>query len=175
MKFGVDKLFDTLIEELKELENNGLEININGEIKIYFALAIFVGDNLALHSALGFVKCSSSNYPCRFCKATKINVQTSTVIDPALLHNRHNYSEDLKLNDRSKTGLASECIFNQLISYHVTENMSVDIMHDILNGICIYDMALLIKNLISETNITLEMINERIINFYYGIQENDRP
>lgn len=61
-------VFEKVITELKFLQNEGINIHIpTGEIKIHFDLALIVGDNLGLHSILGFVESFRANKFCRFC------------------------------------------------------------------------------------------------------------
>lgn len=43
------------------------------------------------------------------------------------------------------TGIYKEPIFNQLNFFHATTNYSIDIMHDIFEGICHYNMCHIIK------------------------------
>lgn len=64
------------------------------------------------------------------------------------------------------------CIFNEFPSYQITINSICDFMHDITEGICRYDMALIIKNLIDINFISLEILNNHIELFDYGMTEN---
>jgi len=48
------------------------------------------------------------------------------------------------------------CIWHELSNFHVTNNLSCDLMHDVLEGILRYDMAeiiILLKKNISLLNI----------------------
>lgn len=65
-------LLDPLIEIFKELEEEGLILNINGkEIRIYVVLSLIIGDNLALNELIGLTKSFNSSYFCRFCLTPK--------------------------------------------------------------------------------------------------------
>lgn len=60
---GNDRIFVNLINELIDLENNGIELNFsNNTVKIYFSIGLVVGDNLGVNSVLGFSKSFSSNH-----------------------------------------------------------------------------------------------------------------
>lgn len=49
--------FASLIEELNFLEQNGITINVNGNIyKIYFVLSLLFSDNLGIHAMCGFIQ-----------------------------------------------------------------------------------------------------------------------
>lgn len=53
----------------------------------------------------------------------------------------------------------------------MSENYSVDIMHDIL-GVCKYDIGLMLKTLIYYLNyFTIDTLNDRIESFNYGFIE----
>lgn len=78
-----------------------------GKTKIYFKLGLILGDNLGLHSLLGFVENFNANYCCRFCKMTKIQRSLATVEDKSLLHTYHSYEHDLNLKNPNLTGIKS--------------------------------------------------------------------
>lgn len=78
-------------------------------------------------------------------------------------------------NDQSETGIKEPCIFNQLKSFNVTENLSTDLMHDWLLDVFRHDIPLLINSLIECISLDLNMINSQILNFDYGADSNDKP
>lgn len=41
--------------------------------------------------------------------------------------------------------IKKECVFNALEDFHATDNLSIDIMHDLFEGVCVLDMADIIK------------------------------
>ncbi|XP_074107762.1 uncharacterized protein LOC141533012 [Cotesia typhae] len=55
----------------------------------------------------------------------------------------------------------------------ISENYSIDVMHDFLEGICQRDLQLFFTSLIETRLISLEELNERIQAFDYGL--NNRP
>ncbi|KAF0693247.1 Uncharacterized protein FWK35_00033783, partial [Aphis craccivora] len=58
--------------ELNYLENTGISVTHNNKVQqIFFSLGLIIGDNLGLHSVLGFTESFVSRYPCRFCKTIK--------------------------------------------------------------------------------------------------------
>ena len=66
-KVTLSEIFAKAVQELQFLENEGIFIQTpSGMMRLYFALAGFIGDNLASHTILGFLKSFSSNHPCRF-------------------------------------------------------------------------------------------------------------
>lgn len=66
-------------------------------------------------------------------------------------------------------------MLNSLTYFHTTENFSVDVMHDILEGVGQYELKLLFSYF-KEQHVTLEELNSRIQSFDYGFMErNNRP
>jgi len=118
---------------------------------LYFSLALIVGDNLGLHSILGFSESFMANFPCRFCKTSKADCNTQTTQNNNSLRNMTNYSEDLIINNLALTGIKEPCIWNNVINFHVTNNFSVDLMHDCLEGVCSYDLSEILKSFILNT------------------------
>lgn len=110
-----------------------------GDKHIYFILALITGDNLGLNGVLGMVKSFSANYFCRFRKMNKTdtqNVNTRCVEECALLRDPVNYKEDLQLNSYVQTGLKEECTFHDVPSFHIADNLSVNELHDLRDGLC---------------------------------------
>lgn len=167
--FG-NRVFHPVIDDLKSLESDGIQVF--GQ-KIFFLLTVCIGDNKGVNSMLGFTECFIANYYCRHCKMHKNDAKKSCVENPKLLRNRENYIADLKLNDISKTGIHSVCVFNSLKYFHATENYAVDVMHDIFEGILKYEIALILKRFIYEDKyFSLEQLNERIAAFDFGLYEH---
>lgn len=160
-------IFSPLVDELKYLKNTG--ITIGDKKTLYFDIGLFIGDNLGLNSILGYVESFSANYFCRFCKTPKQQTHSQLHEDKSNLRTPQNYSQDIELSDYSITGIKENSLFNEIEDFHVTYNYSVDIMHDILEGVCIYDLCLILKYFIFEISIfSLATLNSIISTFDYG-------
>jgi len=172
-EFGNSRIFQKLISSIKYLENSGIDITVeNKNYKIYFKMVLILGDNLGLHSILNLSESFMFNYPCRFCKSSKLECNFSTVEDVSKLRNKENYCSDLEINNLSLTGLKGPSIWNELSNFHVTSNFSVDIMHDVLEGVCNYDLSFILLTFINDFKyFSLEILNNRIQYFSYG--QND--
>ncbi|CAI6377673.1 unnamed protein product [Macrosiphum euphorbiae] len=169
-EYGNHAVFSELISELKFLETTGIDILYNGKInKVFFSLGLILGDNLGLHSMLGFSESFIANFPCRFCKSHKTECQHQVEQIDNNLRNEVNYSNDVAVDDLTLTGIKQLCIFNEINSFHVTKNYAVDIMHDILEGVCKYDIGMMLKTMIYDLNyFTIDILNDRIESFNYG-------
>ena len=97
-------------------------------------MSLILGNNLGVHSLLGFVERFTANHPCRACKIHKNSIQQNSSLDTKLLCNKENYEIDLVLNDISRTGISQRYIFIYLLCFHAVENLSFDLMHDIYPG-----------------------------------------
>lgn len=167
---GNEKAFHMLLEELNFLEEEG--ILIFGQ-RVYFALTLMLGDNLGIHSILGFTEGFTANYPCRLCRMHKRLVQRMVSVPQHFLRTPDNYAADVETNDQSLTGVYENCVFNQVNTYHVTVNQSVDIMHDILEGVAKYDMSRILDYFIYQrAYFSLETLILRVNDFDYGPTES---
>lgn len=168
---GNEMAFHHLVKELIQLEN-GIEIKTRtGYIKVHFVLGVIVGDNLGLNTILGFVQSFNAKRYCRICTRCKNDMQKDCCEEPEYFRNKDNYVKDLLANNFTETGIKSLCIFNELRSFHVTDNIYFDIMHDIYEGVGVYDVCNILNALISENLITISILNNRKDLFQYGDTE----
>lgn len=175
--FGNKFVLNPLIEELNFLQNNGIDLTVNNmPMKLYFKLGLIMGDNLGIHSMLGFSESFMCNYSCRFCKIHRNDSKNVTNTNNLLLRTPESYKSDLNLNNISYTGLKENCEWHALQGFHCTTNYVVDVMHDIFEGICIYDISALLKILVFEYKLfTIEMLNNRLRSFNFGHENSNKP
>ncbi|KYQ54177.1 hypothetical protein ALC60_13453 [Trachymyrmex zeteki] len=163
------EVFAPIINELRDLETNGIVIQTDSEYTIYFALCQILGDNLGQHVVTGFVESFNADYYCRFCKEHKSIMRRQLRENILVFRNRINYEDDVLTNNVSQIGIKTRCIWHVLNSYHVTENLECDIMHDLFEGVCHYDLCPILDYLINHMGFfNLETLNDRIQNFDYG-------
>lgn len=130
------------INRIKNLETQGIKIEVLDKIyHIHFILAFVVGDNLGLNTYLGFASSFNSNYYCRACKRSKFEMQSDITEHENSLRTIDNYTTDIMTNNEKLTGIKENCVFNNIKSFHVTNNFYFDIMHDLFEGICRYDIT----------------------------------
>ena len=68
-------VFSRLIDEIKFLQKYGITVSTpTGNKQIYFVFILLLGDNLGLHSLLGFNESFRSNLFCRFCLTIHDNI-----------------------------------------------------------------------------------------------------
>ncbi|KAF0706641.1 SAM domain-containing protein, partial [Aphis craccivora] len=163
-KFGNNVIFRPLINELNFLRTTGIDfdlVNFKGNIK--FDLGLIIGDNLGIHSITGFVESFSSNYPCRMCRSNKFEIKKQCYADTSLLRNLEQYHLDVVENNISNSGIKEACV-------------GVDIMHDLLEGVCKYDMSFLLLYYTQHLQLfSLQTFNERLVCFNYGPDKRNKP
>ena len=174
-KYSFNTLLEYLVEDLKTLASTGLDICVNDElINVKVAIGQVSGDNLGMHGLFGFVESFIANHPCRHCLVHKHDMQGLFFEDSSILRDKKSYSEDLERvyldpNHRSNCGIVTGCLLNELDYFHVTENYTPDVMHDLLEGICPYIVRLFLCVLMREKKLfDLNFLNDRIQSFNYG-------
>ena len=173
--FGNEAVFQKIIEAMN-LSEQGIQINVNGKTQtIHFQLTLILGDNLGLNSACGFVESFRAVRYGRFCTATSTMCEYMTYEDTKLLRNKTNYEQHVK-NASYSSGIKEECVFNSVKNFHVTENKTVDMMHDVCEGIIPYTHSRILTMLVTvDKFFTLEQLNEEIEKFNYGDYETNKP
>jgi hypothetical protein len=129
------------------------------EVVVYFVMIALIGDNLGLNSLLGFMESFVADFFCRICRAGKLITRSATFEDESLLRTPNNYSEDVLT---LAYGVKEECIFNEIPHFDCSINITSDIMHDLFEGVCRYDMAKIIQHFLTEKLFTIEQLNDRI-------------
>lgn len=170
-KYGNKATFDLLIDQINLLQKNGLEIvTSQGTFTVHFILGLVIGDNLGLHTILGYIRnFSNSNYPCRTCKMHKSETRSSVLESPYLLRNLDNYKLDVLTDNLTLTGIYEDSAFNRVDHYHVVQNYYCDIMHDLFEGVCKYVVCDLILYYTEQIKLfSLTTLNNRKQLFDYG-------
>jgi len=175
--FGFHNVVKPCVDTFLELQSEGIVVKTDkGSRRVRFCLGCILGDNLGVSEILGFMG-ASANYYCRMCKARKQQCQFMLREDKSLLRNEENFLEDLRKLP-SEGGIKENVQFNKIPGYHVTDNCSVDILHDFLEGICSYDMNAILHNLVIERKIvsyeTL-IFRLRTFNYYQNGLRNEPP
>ena len=173
-KYGFGPLLEPMINELQHLEQQGLDITVNGIKKnIKVTIGQISGDNLGMHGLLGFVESFSSNHPCRFCITDKPMLQQIFYERPEFVRTKEAHEVHVQSDNSVKdTGVTGRSLLSKLEHFHVLDNYTPDIMHDILEGICPYELKLVLHHFILNKLFTIDELNERIRCFNYGSEDS---
>lgn len=171
-EFGSNSSFYILVQEIKFLEESGIDIVIRDKVyHVHFVLGLILGDNLGLKSVLGFCKSFNCEKFCRLCERKKNDLKRDSQEHKEYLRNSESYNKDIVIDDYKITGIIENSIFNEINSFHVTDNFTVDIMHDIFEGICRYEICHAILYFIDNKYFSLDFLNIKKQNFCYGETE----
>lgn len=175
-KYGFADILQPFVDEVYKLEVDGLDLNVAGHnINVKVTLGQVSGDNLGMHSLFGFVEGFTANYPCRLCTVHKKDLQKMFVEDTTLLRTRDGHCTHVQCataDGSSSFGVVSESALNKLKHFHVIENYTCDAMHDILEGVCGYELKLVLFELIyTKKCFDLNLLNDRIRSFNYSPAE----
>ncbi|KAI8122558.1 hypothetical protein CVS40_6689 [Lucilia cuprina] len=98
----------------------------------------------------------------------KQKAQKQTNEDKNILRNRLNYRESIEGGVMMDNGINSICAFNEIPSFHCTENYTVDVMHDLFEGVCHYVLTEALNYFIKVMKyLSIDTLNNRLKNFTY--------
>lgn len=179
--YGFDAILKPLVQDLKALETEGIEIP-TAPGRVRGSIVQVVGDNLGLNGILGFVESFSSTYCCRFCLLPKPAFQNVFYDDDVSVkfrtedeHLQHCNSVQSNPTLSHVFGVKRPCLLNTLQFFNTSTNFSVDAMHDILEGIGQLEVKLVLLYL-KANFVTAREIEVRVQHFDYGYRERlNRP
>nr|XP_024657554.1 uncharacterized protein LOC106676865 isoform X1 [Maylandia zebra] len=180
-RYGFNSILEPLVNDLKVLETEGLKLPMFKHL-VHGTVIQVTGDNLGLHSLFGFVESFAARYCCRFCLLEKDCFQSVFCEDDsgvALrtldMHKQHCESVQRDPTLPHVCGVKRTCLLNSLKYFNTANNFSVDIMHDILEGVAQLEVKLVLQY-IQENFLSAEQLAGRIHAFYYGFnQQRNRP
>lgn len=171
---SVNNILEVIVNDIKILENVGITI---GDVNLKGGLLNMCFDNLGANICLGLSGSFSANYYCRFCETKKELCQKMTSENSVSLRTRTKYEEiianikdmpALSLNE--SCGIKSYCALNDLRSFHMLENWSVDIMHDVLEGCAQFLLNNITAFCIDNKIVSARNLEDKILFFNYGAQ-----
>lgn len=161
LKLGLQANFSRLCQELHDMEQHGLELQVNGKIiKVYFVIGFVHGDNLGMNTMLGYVRQFRCDGCCRICIATIRNIES-------LLEENDDLLRSNPMNSESYAGIVDTCPFEEIPSFYITDNVAVDVFHDWNEGILHKELIFLIRHFIKEGFFDLNTLNSKKNNFMY--------
>lgn len=177
VEFGNNIIFNPFINEINYLQETGIEIDTPVFTGIlYFDLGLIIGDNLGIHSIIGFTESFSSNYSCRICTIKKNDLKYQCYEDESLLRSIDQYYMHLEENNQSTTGVKQKCVWLDVKNFNLFDQVGVDLMHDILEGCAKYISWVLLYlciNYVKDLKLfSLQVLNDRLLAFDFGPEKN---
>ena len=174
-EFTPRKVFRKLVEDLKKLEQHGVNV---GDTFIKGTLFCIVGDNLGSHMIGGYQESFVAKYFCRYCEFSRDDGEFSL---RGATRTVDKYKQTIQYIEENETsthiGLKSDSLFNTLTFYHVAmPGLPPCLGHDLFEGIVAYDMALIINRLVDMNWFTYNQMNRKLETFIYsGLDALDKP
>lgn len=167
---GFQHVLELIVKELAILERDGID---TGDCFLKGILTSFVFDNLGGNECFGFTKCFSKGNFCRICKIDKPSSETLTTENPSLLRTKEEYENFIlkgvnNLIPKENAGYTQYCILNDLTHFHILSNVSVDIMHDVMEGTISILLYNLFQYCITHKFIKEDLLQKKITSFDYG-------
>ncbi len=169
----------SLLSMTKVLENKGIQ-GPDGFVR--GSIVQVTGDNLGLHSLFGFVESFRARYNCRICLAEREDYQTvfcenepNITFRTKETHLRHCEALQSDPTLHQVCGVKRTCLLNTLQYFNLSENFSVDLMNDILEGVAQFELKLVLKY-VQANFLTAKELDGRLSSFNYGYMERrNRP
>lgn len=178
---GYAKVLAPLLNDLKTLEEGGVYIETFGDCLKGTVYSV-VADNLAAHGLAGFKESFRGLYCCRYCLASKTDMQISdatTGSSEMRTKDQHDRLVQEIQNNGSENdyGVKNSCVLSDHLSYfHPITGFPPDILHDLLEGVVPVELALCLKGMMTKKYFSLEDLNRAIMSFPYQHSDKvDRP
>lgn len=167
--FSQDQIFGALVNDLSNLEQNGVNIKTDlDNINIFPFISCISGDNLGSHYLGGYTEnFSTSIYFCRYCEVDRPAFEEN----PCEKGICRKYDEHLKhveefvlSNDlKDSKGIKIDSIFNKLKYFNtVMPGLPPCAAHDLFEGVVQVDLPLIIKYLVSKHLFTVAYLNNKL-------------
>lgn len=169
----LNEVVEMIVDDLLKLESNGFNVTATEQLKA--ALINISCDNLGANVLFGFPKGFNAEYYCRFCELTHAECEKSTREIATRIRTKTSHREKLDYlkewpdsDLKQMKGVRNECAFNDLRSYDMFENVSLDVMHDWHEGILLVFMSEFFKYCINKKIDSEQNIVRRVRDFNYG-------
>lgn len=176
-----DNVIDEIVRDLLVLEQTGIDVGDNIRLKV--GLINVACDNLGANVLFGFSQSFSATYYCRFCECSKD--ETKEIVKEIIPKRRSVASynkqiERLEVNPnlelKDTKGIGKNCLLNRLNNFHVSTNLSIDIMHDMFEGVIPFFLNSFFQYCIDHSVSSHSDLIRRIRDYNYGtLNIRNRP
>lgn len=167
-EYGYDEILRCLVKDVVSLECQGVYVE-RLRASVRGTVSFVAADNLAAHSLGGFFESFTVSHMCRFCMATQEGIQHAEVQSGAFQQRtKENLDHQVQevLQDETMApeyGVKRSCLLcNSLEYFHVINGFPPDLLHDLLEGIVPFELALCLKALIAKGYFSLLNLNMAI-------------
>ncbi|KAK3920036.1 Laminin subunit alpha-2 [Frankliniella fusca] len=168
-------VWEPFIRDMKRLETEGFQIEINGELVTFKAVLIAqIGDSKAAHETLGFVS-PSANVFCRICYIKRSEMwEDGTRVGELRSPERHKQDVQCSNNAvlRKLTGVEGPPLLDGLRFFRPVHHSIFDLYHDLQQGVCKMEVKLALREYVCKKKyFTEEVMKSRIQFFEYGLPD----
>lgn len=170
---AADKVARQIVNELSILESTGIIIKSGQPMR--GVLINVLADNLGANGIFGFVESFSATFYCRICELISSECKITVEEVPEKLRKKSTHQEMIDyLNNtdrpdyKSSKGVKKSCVFDRLNHFHIFDNCSVDIMHDMNEGVIPFFIQHLFNKMISEKIATYSQLQALCRDHDYG-------
>lgn len=173
-----NSLWKFVYDDIKALETTGIDIfipYIKSNVNVKGSISFLTSDNLGAHMSLGFAGGFNCAYNCRFCENSSEEYKCFVHEKQSQMRTKQSYELNLetiqtlsKIDYKQTLGIRTSCQLNELQYYHMLANKSVDIMHDLNEGVIPKLLKNIFEYFFAESLIAESELNSRVSNFNYG-------
>lgn len=176
----VNTVLETILTDIRLIETNGILTSSKRNLKGTLACVSF--DNLGGNNLFGFSGGFNANYYCRICENKRSECQMMVDESTMILRTKEEYAqmiakieagENLSLTETK--GIKSACILNDMPNFHILSNVTVDLMHDVFEGIVGFLLEEVFKYCVRENITSLYRLQSLVDNYYYGYLQKNKP
>lgn len=179
---SLDNILELIVRDINSLQKEGIDIGLAEKLRAI--IVNFSFDKLGGNALFGFKENFSSSYYCRMCTGKKEDCQHWCAEQPSRMRNIPQYNEAIELiqqtdaePDLDKTmGIKKYCLLNDIENYHIISNRSVDLMHDINEGLIPVVLQALFNHCVEKKIISSRDLICRVRDFNYGfLSKSNKP
>uniref|UniRef100_A0A1X7U9I7 Uncharacterized protein n=1 Tax=Amphimedon queenslandica TaxID=400682 RepID=A0A1X7U9I7_AMPQE len=128
------------MKDIDYLEEVGISVLVDGEeVCFKVILSAVLGDNLASQYLEEYKSLASAHRKCCSCFAIKEDMQTKHIASLS-------QNTALQQHISSTYGINEDSILHQSLYFHVSEGVTPDIMHNVLEGCLQYEMKEIVQH-----------------------------
>lgn len=175
--YGNERIFAKLISELKDLQENGIKIPVNNKsYKLYFITNLVLGDNLGANAILDFVSSFSNTHFCRVCYGGPDETHFLCRAVESLLRSKDKYESDVQSLNTAESGIKQRCVFTQIPGFNPIRNVSLDVMHDLFEGMANYVISqILLKFIFFYPFFSIQELNVILRTMDFNFENANKP
>lgn len=171
---SMDLIIRHIIKDLKLIEDRGITLADGTNFK--GALVNICYDNLGGNTILGLVESFNATYYCRICECEKKECQLLLIEKSDKLRDYQTYLEcvqelpavDRLIDVKETKGVKKYCLFNDLKFFKMFDNLSVDIMHDLSEGVIPFFISMCFETLSKRQILSQPRIQVKLRDYNYG-------